>query len=128
MRQILIGFLVLTLFIPMASYAREKEKDADRGDKIEKSSETITTRWTPLMLASISGDLKAIKAALAKGEDINGTNQTGDTPLMYAALAGEPNIVQFLLSKGANVNAKENLGITALMAAAMKGKDRKSVV
>jgi len=81
-----------------------------------------TTRlggYTPLLLASRTGNAEAMAALLAGGADPNGATVNGTTPLMLAAAAGKEEAVKLLLDKRADVNAREKAREeTALMFAA----------
>src|SRR3954452_5621297 len=85
-----------------------------------------TTRiggYTPLLIASRSGDAAMIDALLAGGADANNATTNGTTALMLASAAGKVDAVKSLLAKGADVNAKENVkGETALTFAAAYGR------
>ena len=80
---------------------------------------------TPLMAASMHGDVDAVKKLITEGADVNSRTNAGETALIFAAGAwGEADdkdvlvIVNALLAKGADANAKTTLGKTALMEAA----------
>jgi ankyrin repeat protein len=85
-----------------------------------------TTRlggYTPLLLASRSGNAAAIQALLEGGADPNSATVNGTTALMFAASTGRTDAVTLLLDKGADVNAKEKArDETALMFAAASGR------
>ncbi|KAG8335352.1 Asz1p [Homalodisca vitripennis] len=68
-----------------------------------------------LRLATIRGDLQAVKDALDKGLTVNQPLKGGWTALMYACSLGHPLIVEFLLQQGANPNFHKEL-FTPLMA------------
>jgi len=63
-------------------------------------------------------DMKAVKAALSAGVDVNVGDDDGLTPLMYAAIYAGPDCIGLLLRKGADPNARSKGGVTALMLAA----------
>jgi ankyrin repeat protein len=71
---------------------------------------------TPLMLASLKGNLAACKALIARDADVN---KTGWTALHYAATGGHTEIVQLLLDHYAYIDAESPNGSTPLMMAAM---------
>ncbi len=72
--------------------------------------------------AAADGDVKTLKAHLAKGADVNAMDRVfGVTPLASAALLGQLQTVELLIKKGADVNRKNRDGATALHAAAFLG-------
>ena len=74
-----------------------------------------------LMRAALIGHTSAITDLLARGLDVNATDQHGRTALMEAVYGGHTETVEALMKQGANVNAKDTSGWTALMEAASKG-------
>jgi len=62
-----------------------------------------------------------VKAALARGANVNTKDKDGATALMCAVASGQIECASFLMSKGANINIKDNDGDIALMFAAMSG-------
>ena len=66
------------------------------------------------MLDVSSGNIKAVKQAIAAGADVNVKGVVGSTPLHYAALNGHKEIVELLLANGAEVNAMNDDGDTPL--------------
>ena len=69
------------------------------------------TKGNELHTASLEGNLKTVKALLAKGDDIN-VNQRDQyqfCPLHYASMAGHMDVVEALVAAGANVNMKERV-------------------
>jgi ankyrin repeat protein len=85
-----------------------------------------TTRvggYTPLLIASKSGNTSIVEALLGAGADPNGATTNGATPLMLAAQGGSAAAVNALLERKADVNAKEKVkGETALMIASAYGR------
>lgn len=75
---------------------------------------------TPLMMASLRGDLEWAKRLLERGAKVR---QTGWSPLHYAATGSEPAIVAMLLDRGAPIDAQSPNGTTALMMAARYGAE-----
>jgi uncharacterized protein len=69
---------------------------------------------TPLMLASLKGDLDSVRALQGAGASVN---RRGWTPLLYAATGGHDDVVAFLLAHGADIDAQAPNGTTALMMA-----------
>ncbi|WP_231970353.1 ankyrin repeat domain-containing protein [Polynucleobacter necessarius] len=76
---------------------------------------------TPLMIASIEGDLPMVKTlVLQKHARID---HIGWTPLHYACTRGHLNVAQFLVSNGADVNSLSTSGSTPLMMAVQSGNE-----
>ena len=76
-----------------------------------------TTRiggYTPLLIASKSGNTAMIETLVGAGADANSATTNGTTALMFAAQAGNADAVKALIARGADVNAKELKGETAL--------------
>jgi len=80
-------------------------------------SASINTRQdegkTPLAIASLLGNRKAIEVLLKHGADLG--DRINPTPLMNASLKGHKDIVEMLLSHGANPDIQNNFGQNALM-------------
>src|SRR5262245_22713778 len=64
------------------------------------------------------GDVKAVRAHLDGGADVNARDVDGNPPLLLAASHAGPDCVELLLKKGADVNAANKAGATALIRAA----------
>ena len=68
---------------------------------------------TPLVLATQSGQKKAVYALILRGANLNQANKyvilfknrVGDTAIIIAAVKGHTDIVDLLISSGANVDA-----------------------
>ena len=70
------------------------------------SRATTAAGVTPLMLASASGQVAAVKALVAHGADVNAAEPTrGETALMFAAANRRTDVVRALIAAKANVNA-----------------------
>ena len=77
------------------------------------------SKSTRLQKAAQKGDIKAVKALLAAGAEVNAKTKKGSwTPLHYAAWFGHTEVVKLLLEAGAKVNARDNYGKTPLCRAA----------
>jgi ankyrin repeat protein len=75
--------------------------------------------FTPLILASETGNATMIDLLLKSGAEPKVATSNGTTPLMLAAVAGHADAVKLLIDNGADPNAKESArGETALMFAA----------
>jgi ankyrin repeat protein len=102
---------------PAILAARPKVKAQQRAKKIAAKQPQATLNKALLKASTYgTGDLKAVKQAIAQGADVNYTNKSGMTALMYAgeSYSGDPEMVRFLLKNGANINLVDELGYTAL--------------
>ena len=73
---------------------------------------------SPLMMASLKGELELAKRLIDRGADVN---KPGWTPLHYAATGGHLEIMQLLLDNYAYIDAASPNGTTPLMMAAHYG-------
>jgi outer membrane protein assembly factor BamB len=75
-----------------------------------------------LWAAVRNGDAKAVKAALAKGTDVNAKNEIGVTALWIATQKGKREVVELLVDAGADVNARDLIWyVTPLSSAVATG-------
>jgi ankyrin repeat protein len=77
---------------------------------------------TPLHLAVGADDLRAARALLDAGADVNLANGREQTPLRYAVSDGSVEMVKFLLSRGAKPQLHDEIGITPFTLAAHHGR------
>jgi ankyrin repeat protein len=88
MKRALIFFWMLAATI---AFARDKKPVASDGA-------------SPLVSASVSGNIEAVRDLIQKGADVNGCDTRGNFPL-YAAVSGDhADVVELLIKNGANVN------------------------
>jgi ankyrin repeat protein/nucleoside phosphorylase len=81
--------------------------------------------FTPLMIATASGHLDAMRLLLASGAHVNTRCDNGLTPLVLAAGQGHDYVMtQLLLEYGADVNGQSEDGLTPLMFAAGGARTR----
>lgn len=94
----------------------------DAGADIEYVSEGGKNSGRPLMMAAKKhGGLPTVKLLVARGADVNGTDQYGRTALMIAARYGRYDTVDFLLDQGADPNAESRLsGLRSALSIAKK--------
>ena len=71
--------------------------------------------------AAGSGDIRAIRAHLRRGGDIDARDERQRTPLHAAAFWGRLRAVNVLLSEGADLRARMDLGFQPLHIAAYRG-------
>jgi ankyrin repeat protein len=77
--------------------------------------ESITVRHTPLMFASISGDLDSVTLLLSRGAHANPRpNAAGDSPLSEAITYGHAAVVRALIDAGAKTDLVERTGVNLL--------------
>lgn len=75
----------------------------------------------PLQDAIAHGDVAAVRALVARGEDANGRDREGRTAMINAGWRGDSAIVDSLLEMGADPDIVDNEGRTAIMWAAGNG-------
>lgn len=75
----------------------------------------------PLQDAIAHGDVAAVRALVARGEDANGRDREGRTAMINAAWRGDSTIVESLLEMGADPDIVDNEGRTSIMWAAGNG-------
>ena len=68
----------------------------------------------PMYLAASYGNLPAVRALLASGEDVNKPLHNGMTALHYCSRVDKPAKVEALIELGADINKQDNEGCTAL--------------
>lgn len=79
------------------------------------------SRQTPLLSAVQTGDLKAVKAALAQKANVNVPAPDGMTPLHWAVQNNDLAVVDALLAAGADVKVATRYGIQPISLAAGNG-------
>lgn len=96
--------------VPVNSFSTEKKSP--------------TAGMTPLMCASINGNLKIVQYLVAEGADLDARDlEGGNTSLMYAAAHGQLYVAEYLVGMGADVNIQNTIsGNTPLMYAAAHNK------
>lgn len=100
-------------------YDRYKSNDARTCIKLfSQSKHDINLKdWsglTPLNMASMQGNFKAIEVLLSHGASIDEPDRVGNTALHYASHRGDLESVKLLLNQGANFTIKNNKCETAL--------------
>ena len=76
---------------------------------------------TPLMMASIQGDLPVVKTLVLQNKAR--IDHIGWTPLHYACAKGNLDVAKFLMANGANVDSNALNGTTPLMMAVQSGNE-----
>lgn len=75
--------------------------------------------YTPLMEASLDGNIQRVNELLNAGENPNEMNDFGETPLIIAVVNEEIEIIEVFLENGADPNLQDDFGWTPLMSAVM---------
>jgi uncharacterized protein len=77
---------------------------------------------TPLMIASIMGNLPVVERLVLKNHAM--VDHISWTPLHYASTRGNISVAEFLISQGANVNSRSLNNTTPLMMAVQSGNEQ----
>ncbi|RSK27665.1 hypothetical protein EJF36_12695 [Bacillus sp. HMF5848] len=89
-------------------------------DKINLFDEfPYESEYTPLMEASLNGDVEAVNELLNEGENPNEMNEYGESPLLIAVVNEHIEVINTLLKNGADPNFQDTEGWTPLMSAVM---------
>jgi ankyrin repeat protein len=87
-----------------------------KGANVNHSTEIDGT--TPLMYASKSGSLDAVKALLAQGAKLEVTDKIGANALHYAVMGGKKDIAEELIKRDPNLlMSKTNVGLSPVILA-----------
>lgn len=127
MTKMMAGFMGVELEREAVEAAKAKIWELLNGDTKRKvgTLPNVEGNSADLRLseAAFTGDLEALRQALADGADPNTKDpQSGSTLLATAALMGHTEVVSLLLKHGADVNAKSRDGGTPLHASAFLGR------
>ena len=86
----------------------------DAGAAVEPP-ENVKARQSPLLLASMSGDLETVSLLLARGASANPRpNPSGNSPISEAITFGRADIVRVLIQAGAKTDLVERTGVNLL--------------
>ena len=85
----------------------------DAGAGVEPPDGVKATR-SPLLFASMSGDLAAVSLLLARGARADLAGASGDMPISEAITFGRPDVVRALIAAGAGVHLVERTGVNLL--------------
>jgi hypothetical protein len=75
--------------------------------------------YTPLMEATINGDIDGVNELLSSGADPNELNEIGESPLLLAVVYEQMDVIPILLENGADPNLQDDYGWTPFMSAVM---------
>jgi ankyrin repeat protein len=89
---------------------------------IARGADVVKTGWTPLHYAATNGHVPVMELLLDEHAYIDAESPNGTTPLMMAAMYGTPAAVKFLLDAGADPTLKNQLGMTAVEFAAQANR------
>ena len=84
--------------------------------------ESATGEITPLMLVSLHGNYKIVKALIASDADVCARDTRGWTALHYAALGGSDDCMNILVASGADKDLVTTYGLNPLCITAMHGR------
>lgn len=97
----------------------------DAGEDVNELSRDLIGyqhwRITPLIGASVSGNLEIMELLIEAGADVDKKDEWGDTPLMAAVAFDHIRAARLLLENGADIDATKPDQTTALMIAARQG-------
>jgi uncharacterized protein len=76
---------------------------------------------SPLVAAARDGDIKDVRALIAKRANVNEPARDGSTALLWAAYHSDVEMARALLAAGARVNTPNRYGVTPLLQASRTG-------
>ena len=93
-----------------------------RGFDPSSFNDRIENANTPLMEASLDGNLEIVNALLAKGADVNLVNDDENNALWFACVSNHAEIISVLIGNNININHRNVNGASCLVYAASAGK------
>lgn len=122
MKNIQITVIAFCFVLFTGCQSKPDKNNENNQDKIretvEQKSSSETHPQIPIHEAALSGNLKAVKAHIENGADIDTTDRQGHTPLMLASFNGHTAVVKILIENCADINITDNKGLTPLHFAA----------
>lgn len=76
--------------------------------------ESDDTGATPLILATLKGNMPICKMLIDRGANVNHQNLNGHTPVKYAGSKNHKDLLIYLLDNNGNPNARDQIGDTSL--------------
>ncbi|MGO9796182.1 MAG: ankyrin repeat domain-containing protein [Terracidiphilus sp.] len=83
---------------------------------------------SPLISASVSGNIEVVRDLIENGADVNGRDARGNFPLYAAVVGDHADVVELLIKKGANVNQTKAMDVLPVMERNSTALDAASVV
>lgn len=80
-------------------------------------NEFLTEGFTPLMEATLNGDIDRVEELLEEGAEPNELNEFGESALLVGVVNEQTDIIPILLEYGADPNLQDDYGWTPLMSA-----------
>lgn len=123
MKKVVLGLLSV-IFIGIGCSESQKQQSPVIPTTSSLSTNVLVMEGdTPLISASRRGDVKAAKALLASGADVNATNAKGFTPLMVASQEGNVDVINVLATdKKIDLEAMNWNADTALLIAVQNNR------
>jgi uncharacterized protein len=94
------------------------------GVKLNEVNDISAFGNTPLHIAAVQGNLKAIHLLLNMGANINACGEHGYTPLHEAIEQGNFDAAKLLIQKGSSLSIPNDDGLTAVQLAEHIGTDK----
>ena len=122
------GYDAMTVAASYRGSAAAMKALLDAGADAEPA-EGVKTKHSPLMFASMSGDLDAVSLLLARGAKANPPpNPSGDSPVAEAITFGHTEVVHALVAAGADATIRNASGRTPLQQARRLGHAKLAAV
>lgn len=119
--------------LPEQKEERKEEKKEERKRRLpdpqnqkQRPPEPQEQKPNPALLglAAEKGDVKAVRALLEQGLNVDAVDEVGQTALHWAAVRGHERVITTLLDHKANIDASNDFGVTPLHLAVSSQKTR----